>query len=53
MTCRFCHDEIYEVPQHTGPDVLVHKKSGLRHCNTDWEIREEGTVATPMEAKAK
>jgi hypothetical protein len=52
MICRHCHQEIYEVPQHTGPDVLVHTKTGFSHCNADWEVRG-GNVATPMEVTAK
>jgi hypothetical protein len=48
MTCRYCNQEIYEVPQHTGPDMYVHSTTGFSHCNADWEIRG-GHMATPME----
>lgn len=51
MICRYCHDEIYFVPQHLGPEVLVHAKSGLRHCNPNFEATAS-TVAEPEEAKS-
>lgn len=50
MTCRFCNQSIYWVPQHTGPDILVHAATGDHHCNADWEVRG-GHVATAKQEK--
>jgi hypothetical protein len=52
MTCRYCHDQIYETAQQNGPAILVHEKTGLHHCNADFEVKH-GTVATPTEEAAK
>ncbi|HLW51272.1 MAG TPA: hypothetical protein VKW06_00385 [Candidatus Angelobacter sp.] len=51
MTCRHCHDDIYEVIQVTGPPILVHQKTGLRHCNADFEVKAS-TIAEPAEVKS-
>lgn len=52
MTCVYCNQEIYLVPQHTGPDVLVHTKTGDHHCDSNWETTG-GNVATAKEVMAK
>jgi hypothetical protein len=49
MTCMYCQLAIYWVPQHNGPDVLVHERTGFHHCNPRWEEGISGTVATPKE----
>jgi len=50
VTCANCNQPIYEVTQYSGPDVLVHEKTGFVHCNLNWETRG-GTVAKIMEKK--